>query len=117
MLPASAERRSGGPGYFCASACIPPSPVLTQPFYPIWAKIATLVLITAAELLSHPYPARDNSRWRLLSWAEMFDTASIGEKKMIASYFIRAVTLARDYGIQVGFHVSVAQYLGGMEMG
>lgn len=53
---------------------------------------------------------------RLLSWAEMFDLASPQEKKMVASYIIKAVTLTRGYGIQVEFNISEAQYLGGMEM-
>ena len=57
------------------------------------------------------------SHQRLLSWADMFDTVSIEEKKRVASYFIRAVTLTWDYGIQIEFNVSEAQYLGGMEMG
>lgn len=54
---------------------------------------------------------------KLLSWAEMFDSASPQEKKMVASYLIKAVTLTRNYGIQVEFNISEAQYLGGMEMG
>lgn len=54
---------------------------------------------------------------KLLTWAEMFDSASPQEKKMIASYMIKAVTLTRGYGIQVEFNISEAQYLGGMEMG
>ena len=54
---------------------------------------------------------------RLLSWADMFDSASPQEKKMVASYIIKAVTLTRNYGIQVEFNISEAQYLGGMEMG
>lgn len=58
-----------------------------------------------------------DSHQRLLSWADMFDTASVEEKKMIASYLIKAVILTRDYGIEVEFSVSEAQYLGGMEMG
>ena len=57
------------------------------------------------------------SHQRLLSWADMFDTVSIEEKKMVASYLIKTVTLTRDYGIQIEFNVSEAQYLGGMEMG
>ena len=57
------------------------------------------------------------SHQRLLSWADMFDTVSIEEKKMVASYLIKAVTLTRDYGIQIEFNVSETQYLGGMEMG
>lgn len=54
---------------------------------------------------------------RLLSWADIFDSASPQEKKMVASYIIKAVTLTRNYGIQVEFNISEAQYLGGMEMG
>ncbi len=53
---------------------------------------------------------------KLLSWAEMFDSASPQEKKMIASYMIKAATLTRGYGIQVEFNISEAQYLGGLEM-
>lgn len=58
-----------------------------------------------------------NQHKRLLSWAEMFDSASPQEKKMIASYLIKAVTLTRGYGIRVEFNISEAQYLGGLEMG
>ena len=57
------------------------------------------------------------SHQRLLSWADMFDAASQEEKKMIASHLVKAVTLARDYAIEVELKVSEAQYLGGMEMG
>lgn len=53
---------------------------------------------------------------RLLSWAEMYDSASPEEKRVVASYIIKAVTLTRDYGIQVEFNISEAQYLSGMEM-
>lgn len=53
---------------------------------------------------------------RLLSWAEMYDSASPEEKRMVAAYIIKAVTLTRDYGIQVEFNISEAQYLSGMEM-
>lgn len=54
---------------------------------------------------------------RLLSWADMFDTASQEEKRMVAAYIIKAVMLTRDYGIQVELNISEAQYLNGMEMG
>ena len=57
------------------------------------------------------------SHQRLLSWADMFDTASAEEKKIVASYLIKAVTLTRGYRIQIEFNVSEAQYPGGMEMG
>ena len=48
--------------------------------------------------------------------AGMFDTASIEEQKMVASYLINTVTLTQDYGIQIEFNVSEAQYLGEMGM-
>lgn len=54
---------------------------------------------------------------RLLSRAYIFDTASPEERKLIASQIIRAVTLNRDYEMQVEFNISEAQYLNGMEMG
>jgi len=54
---------------------------------------------------------------RLLSWADLFADAPQEEKKMIASYILKAVTLTRDYGIQIEFNISEAQYLNGMEMG
>lgn len=54
---------------------------------------------------------------RLLSWADVFDSASVEEKKMICSYMIKAVTLSRDYQMQVEFNISETQYLSGIEMG
>lgn len=53
---------------------------------------------------------------RLLTWADMYADALPEEKRMVASYVIKAVTLTREYGIQVEFNISEAQYLGGMEM-
>lgn len=53
---------------------------------------------------------------RLLSWAELYSAASLEERKMVASYMIKAVTLTRDYGIQIEFNISEAQYLCGMTM-
>ncbi len=52
----------------------------------------------------------------LLSWADIFETASPKEK-MIASYMIKAVTVSRDYNLKVDFNISEAQYLNGMSMG
>lgn len=54
---------------------------------------------------------------QILSWAELFDSASIDEKKVIASQLIKAVNLTRNYGIQIEFNISEAQFLNGMEMG
>lgn len=65
--------------------------------------------VVADEILEQHY--------RLLSWADMFTNAPQEEKKMIAFYLIKAVTLTRDYGIQIEFNISEAQYLSGMEVG
>ena len=53
---------------------------------------------------------------RLLSWAEVYDGASLEEKKMVASYLIKAVTISQNYGIRINFNITEAQYLSGMEM-
>ena len=53
---------------------------------------------------------------RLLSWAEVYDSASLEEKKMVASYLIKAVTISQNYGIRIDFNITEAQYLSGMEM-
>lgn len=54
---------------------------------------------------------------QLLSWTEMFDAASLAERKLIASQLIKAVTLSRGYEMQIEFNISEAQYLNGMKMG
>lgn len=54
---------------------------------------------------------------RLLTWAEMYEETSPEERRMVAAYVIKAVTLTRNYGIEIEFNISEAQYLGGMEMG
>lgn len=53
---------------------------------------------------------------QLVNWADLYKDASLEEKRAVASYIIKAVTLTRDYGIQVEFNISEAQYLSGMDM-
>lgn len=53
---------------------------------------------------------------QLISWADIYKDASLEEQRMIAAYIIKAVTLTRNYGIQVEFNISEAQYLSGMSM-
>ena len=53
---------------------------------------------------------------QILSWADIYDTASPEEKRMIAAHFIKSVALSRGYDIQVEFNISEAQYLNGMEL-
>lgn len=58
-----------------------------------------------------------DSHQRLLSLAEMFDTASAEEKRIIAANIIKAVKLHRDYSMDIEFSISEAEYLNGMQMG
>ena len=53
---------------------------------------------------------------RIVSWAEVFDSAKLEEKRMIAAYMIRAVTVTRDYDLKIEFNISAAQFLNGMEL-
>ena len=53
---------------------------------------------------------------QLVNWADIYKDATLDEKRAVASYIIKAVTLTRDYGIQVEFNISEAQYLSGMDM-
>ncbi len=48
--------------------------------------------------------------------ADIYRNASLDEKGAVAAHIIKAVTLTRDYGIQVEFNISEAQYLSGMDM-
>ena len=53
---------------------------------------------------------------RILSWTDMYASASPEEKKIVASFLIKAVTLSRGYDLQVEFQINEAQFLQGMEM-
>lgn len=53
---------------------------------------------------------------RLLSWADMYADAAPEEKRMIAAYIVKAVTLSKGYDIQIELNISETQYLNGMEM-
>lgn len=47
----------------------------------------------------------------LLSWADIYADAAPEEKRMIAAYIVKAVTLSKGYDIQVELNISEAQYL------
>ena len=53
---------------------------------------------------------------QLVTWASIYESASIDEKKVIAAHLIKAVTLERGYQMSVEFNISEAQYLTGMDM-
>ena len=66
-------------------------------------------LLKAAQELLHQHR-------RLLPLAELFADADTDKKKLVAANLIRAVRLMRNYGIEVDFNTSEAQYLNGLEM-
>ena len=41
----------------------------------------------------------------IISWAEMYDTASIEAKKMIVSCLIKRVEVYRDYKLHIDFNI------------
>ena len=66
-------------------------------------------LLKAAQELLHQHR-------RLLPLAELFADADTDKKKLVAANLIRAVRLMSNYGIEVDFNTSEAQYLNGLEM-
>ena len=48
----------------------------------------------------------------LISWADVFDEASIETKHMIIARLIERIDVGRDYDIQIKFRISVEQYTG-----
>ncbi len=53
---------------------------------------------------------------QMISWADIFKDASSEEQKMIASYMIKAVSISRDYHMDIELNLSEAQILNGMSL-
>lgn len=52
----------------------------------------------------------------IISWAEMYDTASIEAKKMIMSCLIKRVEVYRDYKLHMDFNIDFAQFCEGLDI-
>ena len=52
---------------------------------------------------------------KLISWAELFDSASSAAKKMIVNQLIKRVDVGRDYQVTITFHFSYQQFLDGLD--
>lgn len=52
---------------------------------------------------------------RLISWADLYDSASMEAKKMIVSNLIDRVEVGRDYKLNIKFNISVSQFLFGLD--
>ena len=51
---------------------------------------------------------------QIISWADMYENASIAGKKMILSQFIKAVRVSRDYEIDIELNISFEQFKTGL---
>ena len=52
----------------------------------------------------------------IISWAEMYDTASIEAKKMIVSCLIKRVEVYRDYKLHIDFNIDFTQFCEGLDI-
>ena len=53
----------------------------------------------------------------IISWADMYDTASIAAKKMIVNCLIKRVEVYRDYKLHIDFNIDFEQFSLGMNIG
>ena len=52
----------------------------------------------------------------IISWAEMYDTASMEAKKMIVNCLIRRVKVYRDYKLHIDFNIDFEPFTGGLDI-
>ena len=52
----------------------------------------------------------------IISWADMYDTASIEAKKMIVNCLIKRVEVYRDYKLHIDFNIDFEQFSMGMDI-
>ena len=52
----------------------------------------------------------------IISWADMYDTASMEAKKMIVNCLIKRVEVYRDYKLHVDFNIDFEQFSMGMDI-
>ena len=52
----------------------------------------------------------------IISWSEMYDTASFEAKKMIVNCLIKRVEVYRDYKLHIDFNIDLEQFSLGMDI-
>lgn len=58
-----------------------------------------------------------NSQYdEIISWADMYDTASMEAKKMIVNCLIKQVEVYRDYKLHIDFNIDFEQFSPGMDI-
>jgi hypothetical protein len=53
----------------------------------------------------------------IISWSEIYDTASIEAKKMVVNCLIRRVDVYRDYKLHIDFAIDLEQFQKGLDVG
>ncbi len=53
---------------------------------------------------------------KLVSWAELYDTASMEAKKMIVNQLIKRVDVGRNYQVTITFNFSYEQFMQGLDL-
>ena len=59
---------------------------------------------------------RDLPPVHIISWADMYDSASMESKKMIVSCLIRRVEVYRDYRLHIDFNIDFEQFSAGLDI-
>ena len=52
----------------------------------------------------------------IISWSDMYDSASMESKKMIVSCLIRRVEVYRDYRLHIDFNIDFEQFSAGLDI-
>lgn len=52
----------------------------------------------------------------IISWADMYNSASMEAKKMIVSCLIRRVEVYRDYRLYIDFNIDFEQFSAGLDI-
>ncbi len=52
----------------------------------------------------------------IISWADMYDTASIEAKKRIVSCLIKRIEVYRDYKLHLDFNIDFEQFSAGLDI-
>ena len=52
----------------------------------------------------------------IISWADMYDSASVESKKMIVSCLIQRVEVYRDYRLHIDFNIDFEQFSAGLDI-
>lgn len=69
--------------------------------------------VRGTELLQKNLSARYNE---MISWAELYDGASIASKKMIVNSLIRRINVFKDYQLEIEFNFDLRQFFIGLDM-